>query len=267
MYSRETVDETFRLKARGWSDQAIAARCGVSVQALRHWRYGTRRGTATEARRTDPTTYCPECYPKASVHHEAYAYVLGAYLGDGHISEGRRGVHALSIFYDNRYPQLISYCRAAVEAVFPVKVFLVGRTGCSEIKAYSKHWPCVFPQHGKGHKHSRPIELESWQAEIVNAQPEAFIRGLIRSDGCRVVNRIRRKLPNGDGTHYEYPRYHFTNASTDIIGLLTGTLDLLAIAWKSHVIKNEPRYRDATVVSVSRRDAVARMDSFVGTKY
>jgi hypothetical protein len=38
----------------------------------------------------------------------------------------------------------------------------VGRTakiGCTEVASYSKHWICLFPQHGPGRKHDRRIEL------------------------------------------------------------------------------------------------------------
>lgn len=42
-------------------------------------------------------------------------------------------------------------------------------------------------QHGPGKKHLRPIRLEPWQEALVNQATEEFIRGLIDSDGCRVV--------------------------------------------------------------------------------
>ena len=28
-----------------------------------------------------------------------------------------------------------------------------------EVASFSKHWPCLFPQHGPGRKHERKIEL------------------------------------------------------------------------------------------------------------
>ena len=87
----------------------------------------------------------------------------------------------------------------------------------------------------------------------------------MHSDGSRVVNRVKRKPP-GEG-FYEYPRYHFTNVSTDIIRLFTDALDRLDIPWKVHATKRGKSYKDAYVVSVSQREAVMRMDSFVGPKY
>jgi hypothetical protein len=263
MYSRKTVDKALALHRFGWSNNHIASECGVSQPTVNHWINGRRRAHAKDAERT---AYCPIC-GTGEVDPAAYAYLLGLYLGDGYIGTISKGVDYLTIACCDTWPGLIDACEAALARVFPVSVFRVQRQGCTEVKAGSKHWRCVFPQHGKGHKHARPIKLEPWQSEIVNTHPEAFVRGLIHSDGCRTINRIRRKTPQGDETHYEYPRYHFTNASTDIVGLFTDALDLLGIAWKSHVNRNEPRYRDTTIVSISRRDAVARLDSFVGPKY
>ncbi|WP_327084691.1 LAGLIDADG family homing endonuclease [Nocardiopsis sp. EMB25] len=107
--------------------------------------------------------------------------------------------------------------------------------------------------------------MAEWQQEVVDAHPEAFVRGLIHSDGCRITNRVRRMV-QGEWKYYDYPRYHFTNVSTDIIGIFTAALDRLGIAWKSHVNKKPP-HRDAHIVSISRKAAVTRMDSFVGPKY
>jgi hypothetical protein len=78
--------------------------------------------------------------------------------------------------------------------------------GCTEVKSTSKHWPCLFPQHGPGRKHDRTIELAPWQRAIVEAHPGDFARGLFHSDGWRGVNRVRRPLADGD-RWYEYARY------------------------------------------------------------
>jgi hypothetical protein len=136
-------------------------------------------------------------------------------------------------------------------------VFCVQRTGCTEVKSTSKHWPCLFPQHGPGRKHLRKIQLEPWQRAIVTEQPGDFARGLFHSDGCRFTNRVRRPLADGDHW-YEYPRYMFTNESKDILGICAETLDLLGVDW---------RYSRRNTISVARRDAVARLDQFVGPKY
>jgi hypothetical protein len=94
--------------------------------------------------------------------------------------------------------------------VLPNKVSRTPKIGCTEVAAYSKHWPCLFPQHGPGRKHERRIELVPWQQDLVDLDPRPLIRGLLHSDGCRVLNWV-------NGT--PYPRYHFSNVSADIRGI------------------------------------------------
>jgi hypothetical protein len=106
-------------------------------------------------------------------------------------------------------------------------------------------------------KHTRKIRLEPWQEEIVGEFTQDFVRGLIHSDGCRSMNRVRRPLKSGD-RWYEYPRYTFVNESVDIRRLFTDALDRLGVAWKQSNRKT---------ISVARREAVARLDEFVGPKY
>jgi len=101
------------------------------------------------------------------------------------------------------------------------------------------------------------IELEPWQEEIVAKHPGDFARGLFHSDGCRAMNRVRRPLKDGD-RWYEYPRYLFVNHSSDIHRLCGEALDRLGVAW---------RFSKPTTISVARREAVARLDEFVGPKY
>jgi LAGLIDADG-like domain len=120
--------------------------------------------------------------------------------------------------------------------------------GCVVVSLYSKRWPCLLPQHGLGKKHLRPIRLEPWQEVLVNQATEEFIRGLIDSDGCRVVANDRG---------VRSVRYHFSNRSEDILGLFTRALDNLGIPWT-----RPSRY----IIAVYRKAAVARLDEFVGPK-
>lgn len=71
------------------------------------------------------------------------------------------------------------------------------------------------------------------------------------------MNRVRRSLAGGDHW-YEYPRYRFSNESKDILGLCGQALDLLGVEW---------RFARRTVISVAKKEAVARLDAFVGPKY
>ena len=108
-----------------------------------------------------------------------------------------------------------------------------------------------------GKKHTRTIELEPSQRIITGQHPGSFARGLFHSDGCRFLSRVRRPLAEG-GRWCVYPRYMFTNESQDILGLCGETLDQLGVSW---------RFSRRNTISVARRDAVARLDQFVGPKY
>ncbi len=149
-----------------------------------------------------------------------------------------------------------------MRAVFPDnRVCRVRRSGCSNVKVYSKHLHCLFPQHGPGKKHERPIVLEPWQQAIVDAHPWEFVRGLIHSDGCRITNWTTRMVA-GERKRYEYPRYFFSNKSDDIRKLFTGALDLVGVEWTTLA-----RGSDPFNISIARKASVALMDLHVGAKY
>jgi hypothetical protein len=86
--------------------------------------------------------------------------------------------------------------------------------GVVVVHVYCGHLACLFPQHGPGKKHERPVLLEDWQRTIVEGEPWSFLRGCIRSDGCVFVNRTGR---------YEYLSYGFANYSADILDLVEST--------------------------------------------
>jgi hypothetical protein len=247
------VDRALRLSSQGLIDREVAQLTGVSIGAVQKWRTGLRRTSRTEQQRAR----CPRC-DGAPLNEPVYAYLLGLYLGDGHITRHRRGVFALSIFCCDAWPGLITAAKQAMRDVMPASaVFGVQRIGMTEVKSYSKHWPCLFPQHGPGMKHTRKIELAAWQQGIVNRYPGDFARGLFHSDGCRGMNRVRRTLADGDHW-YEYPRYLFSNESKDILGLCGEALDRLEVDW---------RYARPNMISVAKKVAVARLDAHVGSKY
>lgn len=180
---------------------------------------------------------------------KAYSYLLGLFLGDGCISRHPRAWR-LRITLDKKYPGIIDRCREAIDTLMPeLRASIEPQPkGCVVVSLYSKHWPCLLPQHGPGKKHTRPIQLEPWQQALVNEATEDFIRGLIHSDGCRVVANDRG---------VKSVRYHFSNRSEDILGLFTAALDDLGIPWT-----RSTKY----IVSVYRKAATARLDEFVGPK-
>ncbi|MEV6207788.1 helix-turn-helix domain-containing protein [Kitasatospora sp. NPDC051914] len=245
------------LHRSGLTLSQTARATGISRSAIRAW-----------TRRIEPapgtTAECPLRHGALAPDRPAadYGYLLGLYLGDGCLSEGRRGVYALRIACGDAWPGLIDECERAVRAVLPTSAVLrVPAPGCTSVVSTGKHWPCLFPQHGPGPKHLRPIRLAGWQQSVVSAHPWAFVRGLIHSDGCRTVNRTTRRT--GDTVHrYEYPRYFFTSASHDIVRLLTGTFDALGVEWRLR-----ERRTGHLDISVARRASVELMDRHVGPKW
>ncbi|NYF54172.1 transcriptional regulator [Micromonospora purpureochromogenes] len=181
----------------------------------------------------------------------AYAYLLGLYLGDGHLVTTAR-VPVLRIYCSDSWPNLIELCDQAMRDVLANSVQRVQKKGCVGVQSYGTHWPCLLPQHGPGKKHERPIVLADWQRKIIERYPGDFLRGLFHSDGCRVSNRVTVR-----GKQYVYPRYMFSNESTDIMELCHWALDLLGIAW---------RMNRRNSLSVARREAVAALDRHVGPK-
>ena len=118
-----------------------------------------------------------------------------------------------------------------------------------EVHAYSKAWPCLFPQHGPGKKHQRKIVLTEWQRDFVELVPGLLLRGLVHSDGCRFLNTGS----NG----WECPRYVFTNLSDDIKQIFCDACDQLDLHWTVAPPKS---------VYLSRKADVAKLDEFVGPK-
>lgn len=184
-----------------------------------------------------------------------YMYLLGMYLGDGCISAHPRGVYRLRLFLDASYPGIIAGCEAAIRTLRPAnKLVRLARSGGYanssansniELSAYSRSWPCLFPQHGSGRKHQRPIMLVDWKRMLLETHAEALLRGLIHSDGCRFINT---------GTNWRHPRYSFNNASADIRRIFCDACDVLGVHWTQ-----APR-----TVYVSRKHDVARLDEFIG---
>jgi hypothetical protein len=242
MRSSSEYEEVDRWIRFGLSDSAIVGITTVPRGTVRDWRTKGRPGLKT---RPD----CPLCSghgPEAST----YAYLLGLYLGDGCISLHRRGVYRLRIVLDQRYPSILAECMDAMRAIrsSSTRVGRVQRVGCVEINAYWKHWPCLFPQHGPGRKHLRPIVLTQWQRNIVRLEPARLLRGLIQSDGCRVLNWV-----NGSA----YPRYLFTNESAEIRGIFCQACSDYGVAW---------RRMNRKTISVARAEDVAKLDTVVGPK-
>ncbi|MEU1288271.1 helix-turn-helix domain-containing protein [Kitasatospora sp. NPDC005856] len=261
MHEFSVREQAVHLLRRGTGTAETARRLGLPVGTVSWWKHQdlAKRGELPGRKRSP----CVRCYGD-DLDRPAYSYLLGLYLGDGHISHPKQHrVSSLSIACDDKWPGIMDAVEAAIRQVLPTLTpCRVRRPGCHNVKVYSKHLACYFPQHGPGKKHERTIALEPWQQEIVDAHPWEFLRGLIHSDGCRITNWATKTV-DGVVRRYEYPRYFFTNTSTDITGLFTATLDAVGVQWKASI----PRPTGQVNISIARKDSVALMDAHIGPKY
>lgn len=243
--SLDVRNEALRLVAAGVNDCEVSRRLGVPRTTVRDWRRPSYVPKARDGR-------CPRCGKPSRaivVAADDYAELLGLYLGDGHIAQLARA-QRLRLFLDARYRVVVDEAEALLRRCFPDNgVRRVQFHAGTEVvlDVYSSHLVCLFPQHGPGKKHERPIVLEPWQGELVGEAPWASLRGCIRSDGCVFVNRTGR---------YEYLSYGFSNHSSDILDLFETTCRALGL---------RPR-RYAQAIRLNRRDDVARLLEHVGTK-
>jgi hypothetical protein len=182
--------------------------------------------------------------------HFHYAYILGLYLGDGEINKGRR-TKRLIITLDQKYPQIIARCMTALQTLMPqnkVSYYNCPKGNCVRVSCFNDNWHEIFPQHGAGVKHLRPIILEDWQHYIVDQYPLEFFRGLYHSDGSRSQNIVYGK---------NYPRYLFSNESDDIRKLFTDTVEKLGLHWTTANRRN---------LAISKREDVEWLDKYIGAK-
>jgi hypothetical protein len=255
VHSDDKVREAFRLRREAVIQREIAERTGVSLGQIRKWLHaGEAAVLMTPMRATQHAHDSEGCSLTREVPTRQYSYLLGQYLGDGCITRMKRDVYKLSITTCDDYPAIRVECRGAIEAVMPGRsVCFVQHQGCGDLYGYSKHWPCVFPQHGPGRKHTRKIELEPWQFQIVMRDaPDDFVRGLIHSDGCRAINRVGPR-----DRRYQYVRYFFSNRSRDIRFLFMDACGALGV---------DARHNNDHSVSVAKRYSVALLDEIVGPK-
>jgi len=255
--SRAQYDRVKRLALLGWRDCDISCATGVPARTVNQWRRGDRRGPSRRPR-TAPVE--PPGPPWRPVERSVYSYLLGLYLGDGHVSIPVSGSSFLRLFLDSRHHGVVDEAAAAIAVVtHGSRVTRQRKTDqqMTILQCTWRRWPDAFPQYGPGPKHERSIELTPWQEEVVTAYPRELLRGLIHSDGCRTVNRFSTCLPSGRVAEYAYVRYFFSNRSEDILRLFADACDRLGV----HTTRSNHRN-----LSVSRRDGVAVLDSFVGPK-
>jgi transcriptional regulator with XRE-family HTH domain len=247
--TKTEFDYVKQLVAEGLSDHQIAKLTGISQPTVTRWR-----------KREHPPGRPSHHFSWRIRDEYAYCYLLGCYLGDGTVARPSPNSWELRLACDRRYVDIMDEIEAAAILTFhgAAPTTFASSTGASALVRISH--PGIgeaFPQHGPGRKHLRRIVLADWQTELTRREPEAFIRGLIHSDGCRVENRFRRKLPSGRTTEYRYIRYFFSNLSADIRNIFVEHCGLLGIRVTQSNSRN---------LSISHRDSVAILERIVGAK-
>jgi hypothetical protein len=169
------VQHALALAGQGLNNCQIARQTGIPRRTISDWTRG--RVPARSPDGGSPGAPCPGC----AVYEElperdygTYSYLLGIYLGDGWVSPGPRGVFRLRVLLDRRYPGIVDECLSAMRTIVGsgrASVYPHPAEQADEVSSYWKHWPCVLPQHGRGRKHNRRIELTDWQREITECHP------------------------------------------------------------------------------------------------
>lgn len=161
-------EDALTLLSRGQSLSSVTAGTGVNRSTLREWvSSGGACSDRVRSKAVCPRDVVLDCPAE-------YAHLLRLYLGDGCAA---------------KYPRLIDDCARSMHVVVHNVVGFVRAPGCIVVGSTSRHWPCLFPQHGPSHKHEHEhaIVLADWQRALVQAQAGDFVRGLVDSDGCRVT--------------------------------------------------------------------------------
>jgi len=253
MHNQAIVAEALALRGEGLGARRIARRLDLPVATVRDWLAGRVPNHSRSSDGGVAAKLCGRCGQDAHRFDELqseYVYLFGLYLGDGNIASHPRGVYRLRITLDIRYPGIIESAKDAIHHIRNrnATAFRRRHQNCVDVSSYWRCWPCLLPQHGPGKKHERPIELTDWQIPLVERWPHDLLRGLIHSDGRRFQNT---------GTNWSSPRYRFDNVSADIRGIFCDACDRIGARWTT---------ADRTVVYVSRKADVAKLDTFIGPK-
>jgi hypothetical protein len=259
MHPSEVVAQALTLRAQGLPVLQVAKRLGLPPTTVHTWLQAESPEALLARRRAGPSRACAEgrCPSVVGLDEEAYAYLFGLYLGDGCVT-AIGGSYRLEVACCGTYPNLLEECARAVGRVLPhLAVHRRPKVGYTAVVASSLHLACLFPQLGPGPKHERTIALAEWQRTIaLDRHADQLVRGLLHSDGCRTANRVTRHLASGTRT-YSYPRYFFSNRSTDILALFIEACERLGVVVRAN-------YRHSLSVADAR--SVARLDDIVGPK-
>jgi hypothetical protein len=191
-------------------------------------------------------------YEHISLNKKEYSFILGLYLGDGCITQNGRNdsSYKLRIAQDNKYPKSIHDIKNKLSNFFVKEAKLVDVKGCCHITIYDKYLPIYFPQHSKGFKHDRKINLNQFQLE--NIDHAELMSGLWLADGSRYFANHGK---------YKYERFNFTNKSLDIIELFESCLNKFEIKYSKRVKPDK-----IWIIEIQNKENVNKIKNIVGIK-
>ena len=141
--------------AEGVSQRQIARDLNVDHTTIAYWiKNGFSSGTRNFKSNSDE-----EIYNICKKYSAEYSYILGSYLGDGHITKMPR-TYKLRIFNDAKYDNIIEDQSQALSVLFPENVIRQHKqlhSNCVEVIIHNKELPRFFPQHDSGKKHDRDV--------------------------------------------------------------------------------------------------------------
>lgn len=228
---------------------------GCSRSTMREW---IKPKSEKRYQRQQPsrTLTAAQWRQRAFSYGASYSYLLGAYLGDGYISDDGR-CWRLRITSHRRDVGVKQKLSDAIRTLFPnnrIQTYKRLDRQCDDIGVYSKGLPVLFPQLGIGKKHLREICLNDWQSSIVALNGRSFVSGLIHSDGCRLT-RTNQTMPDN-------VCYKFSNRSEDIISLFEEGLRTLEIPFTRYRRKTQELWD----VFVYDQQAAREMDGWIENK-
>lgn len=245
MYNNEIIESAKKLREYGLNLSQISKELNLSRSTLREWFSENGSNKQLEDFFTR--------FEKSPEVRASYYYLLGQYLGDGHISKNSRTLK-LRIFATLKYDNIINEITNAMSCVFPDnKVYQEHKKNCEAITVNSNQMNVIFPQHGEGKKHTRKIELVDWQLKYLEENSRYLARGLFHSDGCRF------SISSGFA-------YSFTNCSMDIHLIYQTCLELNDIEYTFNSKKVAENNSPAWVTVMYRKLDVKKAYAFLGEK-
>lgn len=185
-----------------------------------------------------------------------YSYILGMYLGDGHIIQLKnKRAYRLSLFNNAFQDRVIELCSTSLSYILPsnkVTVYKVPTCNLVKVYVHNKMLPTILPQHDFGKKHDRSVKLLDWQLKYLNTSK--MLAGLFHSDG----------------TFYTYKGYYFysfTNCSLDILDICKMCLEDKNIKYTFTPKKASDMVTQSYLIKVYRQKEVLKLYDIVGEKY